>query len=783
MKPIAVALAVFVLCLLLASLASADSVSVTPTMIDVSIAFDKPKATTPSFTTSTSFTIRNNVNKTVAYSVSDITSESGITISPSPPSGSIDPYGSASVSLTITLSSSLGEGFHTGNVRVVGDGESHTILIRISITHKAKLEVSPTSLTFDIIGASGSTSKTVTFSETLGYKPIDVSLTRISGNEWVTASSYSFTVNKGGSQTITFRFEPRGVTRDNCVRYHSWTYSVSSTEGAGSYTINLNGEICCPAKLSYDYRSSTTISFNRPKTEQYTYHATAKIKVSNEGCEQMHLNSPRLTSPSGGVSLSIKNYPSYLNGFSTGYIEIDISAPYDTPEGSYTVSVSIDASAAGSGSAEVWVSIKHEAKLTVTPTVVNFWDVEILKEESRTVTLKEELGYKSARNIVITKRSGPEWISVQPASIYGIPAGESDNVIFTLKFRGDAIPGKEYDWIYEVTSDSGEKTISLSGRAMPIDNSKVLSELAGMRNTKLYRKYPQKTEAIISNCEKMKATAKGTTLTSEDWGHVELVLIQSLTFLKSLNAATEHLDNNDHDNAFQKIVIASTSAKSIEGNSKGIPNPTVKSYAWEASTAAGGLASNLLNGEVSYYTERAQTMSSSNFLEAVKACRNVATAYGLMQDSSNEREFARQAELLLKKHDELVEKANENRVETEKIIQEMKENELTRIGGDFALFNPFNYDTVSKGYLLAINRYTASVTTYDQAGEIRMSGDANKHLEELKGEWRFILTGFYAFMVIIVAVFAFVMFRSVKGMIAFIQDSNEEKLGDVVMGG
>jgi hypothetical protein len=780
MKTIAVAVAVFALCLLLASTASADSVSVTPTELDVSIAFDKPKDTTPSFTTSTSFTIKNNVNKTVVYSVSDITSESGITISPSPPSGTIGPYGSASVSLTITLSSSLSEGGHTGKVKVEGDGESHTILIRISVTHKAKLEVSPTSLTFDIIGASGSTSKTVTFSETLGYKPIEVSLTRISGNDWVTASSNSFTVNKGGSQTITFRFEPSGVTRDNCVRYHSWTYSVSSTEGAGSYTINLNGEICCPAKLSYDYRSSTTISFNRPKTEQYTYHATAKIKVSNEGCEQMYLNYPRLTSPSGGVSLSIKNYPSYLNGYSSGYIEIDISTPYDTPEGSYTGSVSIDAGAAGSGSAEVQVFIKHEAKLTVTPTVVDFQDVEILKEESRIITLKEELGYKSVRNILINKRSGPEWISAQPTSIYGIPAGGLDNVIFTLKFRGDAIPGKEYDWIYEVTSDAGDTTISLSGRAMPIDNSRVLNDLAGMRNTNLYKKYPQKTEAILSNCEKMKATAKGTTLTSEDWGHVELVLIQSLTFLKSLDVATEYLDNNDHDNAFQKIVIASTSSKSIESNSKGIPDLTVKSYAWEASTASGWLASNFLNGEVSYYTERAQAMSSSNFLEAVKACRNVATAYGLMQDSSNEREFAQQAELLLKKHDELVENANENRVEAEKMIQEMRENELTRIGGDVALFNPFNYDTVSKGYFMAIDRYTASVTMYNQAGEIRMSGDANKHLEELNGEWRFILIGFYAFMVIMVAVFAFILFRSVKGMIAYMQDSNEERLGDVV---
>jgi len=64
-----------------------------------------------------------------------------------------------------------------------------------------------------------------------------------------------------------------------------------------------------------------------------------------------------------------------------------------------------------------------------------------------------------------------------------------------------------------------------------------------------------------------------------------------------------------------------------------------------------------------------------------------------------------------------------------------------------------------------------------------MSEDAGKHLKELKGEWRFILIGFYAFMVVMIAVFAFVLFRSVKGMTAYMRDSNEERLGDVVIWG
>lgn len=781
-KTIVIMAAVFALFLLLVNTTSAGSLNV-PDSLKVSKAFDKPKDTTPSFTSSTSFTIRNNANKTVAYSISDITTEPGLTIKPSPSSGKIAPYGSAYVSLTIALSSSLSEGEHTGRVRVSGDGESHTILIRISITQKAKLVVSPTSVTFDTIGPSGSSSKSVTFSETLGYKTVKVSLKRTSGKGWVTASSNSFDVGAGSAKPITFSLKPSGITSDKCVRHHSWKYSVSSTEGAGSSTINLKGEICCPAKLSYDHRTHTTLRFNEPKSEHHTFHTMARIKVSNTGCERMQLKSPRVSSPSGGVSISLKNYPSYVDGYSSDYIDLDVSAPYDTPERTYTGSVSIDAGSAGSGTAEVQVSIQYGVDLEVTPRIIAFGDVEILKEASRTVTLKEKFGYKSAKNIKISKKSGPNWISVQPSSMYGIPASGSDSVKFVLTFEGDAILGMKYDWVYEVSSDADRDTISLSARAMHVNNEELLNELEGMRNTGLYSKYQSKTENIISSGVDMKSAAKSDkTLTTEDWGHLELVLMQSLSLLKSLNDVTEHLDKNDHDTAFEKIIVALRSSKSIGGHSKMIAGSTVSTYAKKVSTAADGLVSNMLADETSYYKDRAEEMNETNYLEAFKACRNVATVYGLTQESSKEDDFNSKADVLLELHDDEVENANKDRVEAEKIALDMKENELTRIGGGYALFNPFNYDVVAKGYGQAIETYEGTIASYNKAGEIRMSEDAAKYLAELKGEWTFMRIGFYVFMLILIAILVFVLFRSVKGMLAYITDSNEERLGNVVIG-
>ncbi len=780
-KTIAIMVAVFALSLLLVYTASAASLSV-PDSLTTSKSFDQPKDTTPSFTASTSFAIKNNANKTVAYSISDVTTEQGITIKPSSPSGKIGPYGSAYVSLGITLSSSLIEGEHTGRVRVSGDDESTTILIRISITQKAKLVVSTTSVSFDTLGPGGSSSESVSFSETLGYKPIGVRLKRTSGNDWVTASSNNFDVAAGGYKQIAFTFKPRGVTQDNCERYHSWSYSVSSTEGAGSSTIYLKGEICCPAKLAYDHRTSTTLRFNRPMIEHHTFHSTAKIKVSNTGCERMQLKSPRVSSPSGGVFLSVKDYPSFVSGYSSDYIELNISAPYDTPERTYTGSVSIDADSAGSGTAEVQVSIHYGAELGVTPRSIDFGNVEILKEVSKTVTLKEKLGYKSAKNIEIRKDSGPGGISVQPSSIYGIPAGESDSVIFTLMFQGDATPGESYKWVYAVTSNIAGVTIQLSAKATIIDFTNIMREFESMKNTEIAKSSSTTGEIIDNNVNMLKSAEAAGNLAAEEWRCVALIVTQSQILLHSLDDATKHLDKNDHDTAFEKIIVALRSSKTIVHHSKMIAHSGVQLYADKATTAADGLVSKMLDSEISHYTGRAEEMNATNYLEAFKACRNVATAYGLMQETPKEREFNRQADALLMLHDDEIENANKDRVEAEKIILDLKENELTRIGGGYALLNPFNYDAASEGYGQAIDTYAGSIASYNKAGEMRMSKDAAKYLTELKGAWTYMRIWFYAFMLFMITVLAFVLFRSVKGMMAYMRDSTEERLGNVVIG-
>jgi hypothetical protein len=747
--------------------------------------FNTPKASTPTFSSSTSITITNNANETVTYSISDTSTEYGIDVYPSPSTGTLNPYGSTSVSLSVVVSNSLSEGTHSGGrVRVSSGASNYDVIIYVSITHEAELEVTPTSADFGEISKTGSASATVTFREKLGYKSIIVSLSKSTGNNWVsTSSSNSFSVYAGGSTTATFYLNPSGVTRDNCVAGgYSWSYTASGSGGSGSSTIYLTGDICCPALLSSESYKYEKITFNTPKSEYPTFERTIKIRVSNTACEQMSLSKPTVESPSGGVTFSVTNYPTYLNGGGQDYVDVNIAAPYSTAEGSYSGFVNMDAGSAGSSTASISVDIAHGVEFAVSPTTITFGKVEIMSQASKSVKLQEKLGYKSVKNVAISKSSGPEWMTLQPASIYGIPAGESDTIAFNLYFRGEAELGTQYDWSYNISSDAGGATVSLSATAIPINVSKTSSEIDGMTSSGLYKNYAI-TEQIISNSKNMLSAALSgsDSLTAEGWGYVALVASQSLTLLKSLDNATSYIQKNDYDNASSKIVVAAASSKSIYANSKKIGGSTTKSYANKVSSAADSLSNEMLTKEIAYYEDRARTMKETNYLEAIKAYQNAATAYGLMLNPTKEAEYNTEASSLLLKHDKLIEKANGDRVDAEKVIISVENSKLSKVGGGYALFNPFNFDTVSKSYKQTIDKYNGSIASYVQAGELRMSELASTRLDEIKGEWRAISEGFYIYMEILATIFIVILFRSVKGMAAYMRDSAEERLGDVVI--
>ncbi|MCK4731093.1 MAG: hypothetical protein KAT65_01425, partial [Methanophagales archaeon] len=624
-------------------------------------------------------------------------------------------------------------------MEVKRDGEYHQIDIPISITHKAKLGVSPTSVTFERIDATESRSKakTVTFSEVLGYKPITVTLDRRSGNDWMTFSldrpektKGSFVLDAGGSKSIIFGFEPSGITPDNCRRYYSWTYSVSSTEGAGSSTINLKGEICCPAKLSYNSRASMTIKFDRPKIERRTYRTTARISVSNKGCMQMHLKPPSVTNPSANATLSVGKYPSSVSGYDTEDIELGISAPYYASEGTHYSTLYLDAGDAGRGEVDITIEIlwpvdfkisSDSVYFTLSPPSIDFGSLE-LKERGyekgeMNLTLTETYWYKPVQNLRLSPRGEyGKWVK-GVRKYPEIPPGESRN--FTVKIEPglEAVP-EDYSWMCDLSADDIKaKRIEVNAKIVPMNISMMIERFKSFRNSSLYSRYPS-TEDIISNGVAILELVEESEIDKEDWKKIPILTKGALSLLSALNDTIVFTENKTYGEAVESLLISSVSLSTIAANSD-LESLELSDYAPAISTGADTTAGEVMKEAAKMLELRGWDIKNAvahaearsdirgltdeeNVLNASLSYQYAATIYGLLRDKEKRLGSVEEESMLMDKHDELVSVANDLRFEAENMIFDSKEKDLVRIWDLYLILNPYyDYGPASTNYWLA----------------------------------------------------------------------------------
>jgi len=159
---------------------NASEIGVSRDYIPVDFLFNEPKGTV--YTKSEDFTITNHGNDTLVK----IQSDNPSIINPIPSSFSLDAEESQVVTLLIEVSSKAEEG--TYYVEIKSNGEiKKRVKVTIAITYCAKVKVSPSSIDFGKVHRSDKPSKTVTISEELGYKDVNVQISKRDGNNWVIA--------------------------------------------------------------------------------------------------------------------------------------------------------------------------------------------------------------------------------------------------------------------------------------------------------------------------------------------------------------------------------------------------------------------------------------------------------------------------------------------------------------------------------------------------------------------------------------------------------------------
>jgi hypothetical protein len=772
---------------------AASDIQVNPSSIVIPFSFDQPKESAHYETTRT-FTIQNinpNPNSTIS---GDIGSFSGaISITPNYDSFSLHGGESLTVTLKIVAEPSASEGTQVFTLEV---GEE-SLTVTVTVTYYAKIELSPQSIDFGQVHRTDNPSKTVRISEKYGYKDVNLQITLLSGNSWVTGLN-STLIPAGAYKDITFQLNPGDPDRND----YSWTFSLSTTTSntkISPSSILIEAYLLMPAKLGRLYDEELKITFDKPKGTVWQYDQYINVRVRNEGDETLYFTS-ELTEDSNEIAISIDNPSGSVSGKSSKDIRLRIRIPYDAPEGTYRGELEIEAGDAGSGRVELTIEIKWPVDFIITPASVDFGSLELNGQEyenrSVNITLTEFYLYKPVRNLRITK-SGEygNWLD-EEIDFATIPTGKSRNFTLTIEPGLEAVP-RDYLWEYRISaSEIGTKRMNVKAKIVPLNISMMMEGLRLFLGTPLHQEYPS-SEAIIVNGVGLLVVVEGTEISAEDWEKIPVLMYGTLSLLSSLNEGIIASQEENYGEAVENLVAASVSTSTITSNAQ-LSNAVISTWGKDISAGAERTTAEVLRDEanklelrgwnIKKAVEHALAMDDisvlkeeENLLEAALSYQYAATLYGLLSDQEKRVENSYEAALLMDKHDDSVSDAIDLRIRAETSISMVKENDFSKLWDSYFLVNPYNYDSFSESYETAERYLEEAVMKYKVAGELLMYEETQEELQILKSERRFILSMFFLVCIVYGGGFLYATIRIFGGTMAYLRDMHEREAGDILV--
>jgi len=782
--------------------ASEPQIEVTP--LQVEVLFDSERGSEALYPAEETITITNNGENTTVVNISH------------------DPE--IAISCPGTFSLPPGEREITIKAHYDADDKSYPLTINaggvtktvtVKVIYCAKLEVSPSSIVdFERVGSKESKeSGTITISEKYKYKAAEgITIEKISGNDWVTIKgTLSTRIDKGSSDTIKFQIASE---KDPIVKNeYSWKYRVEYTTSEGkreTITIFIEAYILMPPKLGRLDDEELEIKFDKPKGTVSKYDRYIDVPVRNLGDEPMHFSSSISESPGGGITIGIDPYsPKVVSKRGSENIKVHIIAPYDTPEGTYQGKLFIDTVEDKDGYVKITIKIIWPVDFTISssspyftpsPPSIDFESLELrergYEKKSTDITLTEFYGYKPVRNLRFSA-SGEygNWLKEEMAFLE-IPPGESGNITLKIEPGLEAVP-KDYSWKYYIRAyEISAKRIDVKAKIVPMNIPEMIEYLNSFRESPLHDSYPS-SEVIISNGVGMLEVIEESEIGAEDWNKIPVLMKGTRSLLSSLNDGVISSEEENYGKAVENLVSASVSTSTIGSNSE-LNNLGISGYAKDISTGADRTTEEVLIDEAKKLELRGWNIKKAvehavalddisglkeeeNVLESALSYQYAATIYGLLNDKEGRIGSNYEESRLMDKHDELVSDATDLRIKAEKNIMNTEENDLIRIWNTYLLLNPYNYDTFSESYGSAEKYLEDALKNYKVAGESLMAEDTEKKLNEVKSEWRYILSLFFLACILYGAAFIYTINRIIMGTVAYMRDTYEREVGDIVV--
>ena len=406
---------------------------------------------------------------------------SGISVSVNSLSGQVDPGGSGTAALDVSVDPSVSAGDYTISGTINDNlGNSQSFSAEIQVRKPPVISAENVDVGGVLIGESDTVELTV--EETAGFSGLDgvaVNIIGTSGDGALTVSGGG-TVNTGpgGSDTIGVEVSADSDAAQNADL--DWQVELTpDNQYSPTETIDVTGEVFYPPNLESLSGQSAENVFNTPRSEAETQTTETEVTFENTGDLDMDVTDVSVSVDDPDVIGRVAEFSGTVPGQSSGQATIELAADPEAAEATYPFTVTVDTATGGSQTITRELTIEHVPELAVEQSELVLGDVTIRNRRTTSIDVSEVLEYESVSGIEVVRVSGPEdylEVAEQPTELQ---AGESAPLVFGASFGTDAELYQQYRWEYEIRAEGVEpQTVTVTARATPADVEPIVNDLS-----------------------------------------------------------------------------------------------------------------------------------------------------------------------------------------------------------------------------------------------------------------------------------------------------------------
>lgn len=710
---------------------------------------------------------------------------SGLSASASSTPEWIDAGSSAGLDIGVTADESVTEGTYTFDATVtdsMGNEETFTVEVDVLKPPVADVDGGSVDLGDVLVGDS----KTISFDvqEVSGYEGLDgLDVDSVSGDPNGDISvdvPYGFSTSAGGSGEVSATISANADAR----QHHSLDFDVQLSgddRNSPQREVTLTGRVIYPATLERVTTSPDTLVFDEPREQVSAHRQETSVEIRNSGDLEMDVTGVSASVSSPNIDASVSDIPSTVGGTDSETATVEIAADPTTREGTHTVQVDVRTADAGSESIVREFEVEHQTGLEIEETDVQFGEVTITNQVSRSIDVGERLGYNDLENVDVSVVDGPDqWLAITSRPPENVDAGEYAPLVFDLQFDTKAEAYQQYTWEVRVDPDNVEaENITVSATAQLLSVEGITSDLDERTSGGGWqqRAAGDTTEALSSMEQRLR---DGENVTAGDIWRSLTIGQSTVILIDAVEAVERQQADGNYEAAQSQVVSALVAHNLVEEYAAEIEDDAASTQLRSVVETTEEPVEAIVEEQKTHY-EDVFASEDATALQRYSASTSLAALERHQGNTERADEYAERAEQEFSAYQSLVTEGTESRQSARETRRALEANATLTMLGQPIVANPARIDSVRQLRQSVNSDYETAVQSFEDAGAPAETDATAAEAATARGELQITEYVLYGFTAVYAIVFAAFILREVLNARTYVQESREAASGNFLL--